>query len=155
MAPLVAERGVPAVVMHIQGTPRTMQLDPRYTDVVRDVSRFLSQRLDDLERAGIARERIVIDPGIGFGKTAEHNLAILSHLDEFRRLGRPVMIGHSRKRFLKRILDRPLDERDAGTLGVSIALAEQGVDILRVHDVAATRDGLLAWRTVRESRVES
>ncbi|MBI5760474.1 MAG: dihydropteroate synthase [Planctomycetales bacterium] len=136
------------IVMHIQGTPRTMQIEPQYVDVVADISSFLAQRLEILERAGIARERIVIDPGVGFGKTAEHNLEILTHVGHFRRLGRPVLIGHSRKRFLKKILDRPLDERDAGTLGVSIALAMQGVDILRVHDVAATRDGLLAWRTV-------
>jgi dihydropteroate synthase len=139
---------VGVIVMHIQGTPRTMQIDPRYANVVADVSAFLTQRLEILERAGIARERIVIDPGVGFGKTAEHNLEILTHVGHFRQLGRPVLIGHSRKRFLKMILDRPLDERDAGTLGVSIALASQGVDILRVHDVAATRDGLLAWRTV-------
>lgn len=141
---------VGVICMHIQGTPQTMQVDPRYDNVVAEVAEFLARRLEELERAGIDRERIVIDPGIGFGKTAEHNLIILSHVDDFRRLGRPVMIGHSRKGFLKKVLGRPLDERDAGTLGVSIALAAQGVDILRVHDVAATRDGLLAWRTVME-----
>lgn len=139
---------VGVIVMHILGTPQTMQIDPRYDDVVSEVSAFLAQRLEILERAGIARQRIVIDPGVGFGKTAEHNLEILTHVGHFRRLGRPVLIGHSRKRFLKKILDRPLDDRGAGTLGVSFALAAQGVDILRVHDVAATRDGLLAWRTV-------
>jgi dihydropteroate synthase len=150
MIEVCAGSDVGVVCMHIQGTPQTMQADPRYGNVVAEVAEFLAQRLDDLERAGISRERIVIDPGIGFGKTAEHNLEILSHIDDFRRLGRPVMIGHSRKRFLKKILGRPLDECDAGTLGVSIALAQQGVDILRVHDVAATRGGLLAWRTVVE-----
>ena len=136
------------IVMHIQGTPQTMQVDPRYDDVVADVCRYFAQRLDDLEAAGIARERIVLDPGIGFGKTAQHNLDLLSHIAEFHRLGRPVLIGHSRKRFLKKILGREVEERNAGTLGVSVALAAQGTDILRVHDVRATRDALLAWNTV-------
>jgi len=136
------------VVMHIQGTPQTMQLDPRYDDVVADVCRFFARRLAELEAAGIARERIVLDPGIGFGKTAEHNLELLSHIAEFHQLGRPVVIGHSRKRFLKKVLGREVEERTAGTLGVSLALAAQGTDILRVHDVRATRDALLAWQTV-------
>ena len=138
------------VVMHIQGTPQTMQLEPRYDNVVADLRRHFSQRLDDLEAAGIARERIVLDPGIGFGKTAEHNLELLAHIAEFHALGRPVLIGHSRKRFLKKILGREVEERNAGTVGVSIALAEQGADILRIHDVRATHDALLAWQTVRQ-----
>ncbi|MBC7819789.1 MAG: dihydropteroate synthase, partial [Planctomycetaceae bacterium] len=136
------------IVMHIQGTPQTMQLNPRYDDVVADVCRYFSLRLDELEAAGIARERIVLDPGIGFGKTAEHNLELLSHIAEFHRLGQPVLIGHSRKRFLKKVLGREVEERNSGTLGVSLALAAQGTDILRVHDVRATRDALLAWHTV-------
>ncbi|MFM9960984.1 MAG: dihydropteroate synthase [Planctomycetaceae bacterium] len=136
------------IVMHMQGTPKTMQLDPRYDNVVADVCRYFSRRLDELETAGIARERIVLDPGIGFGKTAEHNLELLSHIAAFHALGRPVLIGHSRKRFLKKVLGREVEERNAGTLGVSLALAAQGTDILRVHDVRATRDALLAWHTV-------
>lgn len=140
------------IVMHIQGTPQTMQADPRYDDVVTDLCQHFSRRLDDLEAAGIARERIVLDPGIGFGKTAEHNLELLSHIANFHQLGRPVLIGHSRKRFLKKVLGRDVEERNAGTLGVSIALAAQGTDILRVHDVRATRDALLAWQTVLNYR---
>ena len=136
------------IVMHIQGTPQTMQADPRYDNVVADVCHHFSRHLDDLEAAGIVRERIVLDPGIGFGKTAEHNLELLSHIASFHALGRPVLIGHSRKRFLKKVLGREVDERNAGTIGVSLALAAQGTDILRVHDVQATRDALLAWRTV-------
>ncbi len=139
------------IVMHMQGTPQTMQLDPCYDDVVADVCRYFSQRLDELEAVGIVRDRIVLDPGIGFGKTAEHNLNLLSHIAEFHRLGRPVLIGHSRKRFLKKILGREVEERNAGTIGVSLALAAQGTDILRVHDVRATRDALLAWHTVMNS----
>jgi dihydropteroate synthase len=136
------------IVMHIQGTPQTMQLDPRYDDVVEEVRQHFSRRLDELEIAGIARERIVLDPGIGFGKTAEHNLDLLSHIAAFHELGRPVLIGHSRKRFLQKVLGRDIEERNAGTIGVSLALAAQGTDILRVHDVRATRDALLAWQTV-------
>lgn len=137
------------VCMHIQGTPQSMQHDPRYTDVVSDVCAFFEQRLRAMERGGIAIERVVFDPGIGFGKTAEHNLELLSHIGELRRLGRPVLIGHSRKRFLKRLLGRPVDERLFGTVGLSVALAEQFADILRVHDVSANRDALVAWHTVR------
>jgi dihydropteroate synthase len=136
------------IVMHIQGTPQTMQLDPRYDDVVEEVRQHFSRRLDELEIAGIARERIVLDPGIGFGKTAEHNLDLLSHIAAFHELGRPVLIGHSRKRFLQKVLGRDIEERNAGTIGVSLALAAQGTDILRVHDVRATHDALLAWQTV-------
>ncbi len=136
------------IVMHIQGTLQTMQVEPRYDNVVAEVCQHFSRRLDDLEAAGITRERIVLDPGIGFGKTAEHNLQLLSHIADFHALGRPVLIGHSRKRFLKKVLGREIEERDAGTLGVSLALAAQGADILRVHDVRATRDALLAWQTV-------
>ncbi len=148
MPAVCRESSCGVIVMHIQGTPQTMQLDPRYDDVVAEVRRFFSQRLDELEAAGIARERIVLDPGIGFGKTAEHNLALLSHIAEFRELGRPVLIGHSRKRFLKKVLGHEINERDAGTVGVSVALAAQGTDIIRVHDVQATRDALLAWDAV-------
>ena len=148
MPRVCAESSCGVIVMHMQGTPQTMQLNPQYDDVVADVCLYFSQRLDELEAAGIARERIVLDPGIGFGKTAEHNLDLLSHIAEFHKLGRPVLIGHSRKRFLKKVLGREVEERNAGTLGVSLALAAQGTDILRVHDVRATRDALLAWHTV-------
>ena len=152
MPRICRESSCGVIVMHIHGTPQTMQVDPRYDDVVTDVCRHFSRRLDDLEAAGIARERIVLDPGIGFGKSAEQNLELLSHIATFHTLGRPVLIGHSRKRFLKKVLGREIEERNAGTLGVSIALAAQGTDILRVHDVRATRDALLAWRTVLEGR---
>ena len=148
MSAVCRESTCGVIVMHIQGTPQTMQLDPRYDDVVTDVRRYFSQRLEDLATAGIARERIVLDPGIGFGKTAEHNLELLSHIAEFHALGRPVLIGHSRKRFLKKVLGREVEERNAGTVGVSIALVAQGTDILRIHDVRATRDALLAWHAV-------
>lgn len=148
MIPVCRDAGAGVVCMHIQGTPRTMQLNPHYDDVVRDVRDFLAARLEHLEAHGIPRERVVIDPGIGFGKTAGHNLELLSHVREFKELGRPVLYGHSRKRFLAKLVGRPVDERTGGTIGVSIALAMQQADILRVHDVRATRDALVAWDAI-------
>ncbi len=148
MLSVCAEAKAGVVCMHIQGRPATMQLNPQYDDVVVEVAAYLNSRLEALERAGIARERIVIDPGIGFGKTAQHNLDLLRNVGQFRSLGRPVLVGHSRKRFLGKLLGRPLDELLAGTLGVSIALAVKGVDILRVHDVQAVRDALLAFQAI-------
>uniref|UniRef100_A0A7C4QTD7 Dihydropteroate synthase n=1 Tax=Schlesneria paludicola TaxID=360056 RepID=A0A7C4QTD7_9PLAN len=140
------EAGV--VCMHIQGTPQTMQLAPRYDNVVQEVRDYFRARYCTLVAAGIRPEQLVWDPGIGFGKTAEHNLELLSHTAELRPFDRPLLIGHSRKRFLKRIVGREVDERLFATLGVSVALAAQGVDLLRVHDVAATRDALIAFETV-------
>jgi dihydropteroate synthase len=149
-----AQAGI--VCMHMQGTPQTMQIDPRYTDVVREVADYLAQRLAALEACGIARERVVIDPGIGFGKTPDHNLTILKNIARFRALGRPVLIGHSRKRFLAKILGRTLDETSAATLGVSVAAALAGADLLRVHDVRATRDVLAAcWAVLRDLGTET
>jgi len=136
------------ICMHIRGTPKTMQDDPRYVDVVDEVCQFLDERLRSLEGLGVARERIVIDPGIGFGKSARHNLDLLRNIPRLRALGRPVCIGHSRKRFLQKLLGRPVDERAFATVGVSVAAAIQGADVIRVHDVAATRDALLACQAV-------
>ncbi len=150
MVGVCSDTGAGIVCMHIAGTPQTMQDDPRYDDVVNEICDHLHHRLDDLRTAGIADERVVLDPGIGFGKTALHNLEILSNVRRLRELGRPVLIGHSRKRFLKAVLGRPVEERNHGTLGVALALAMQGADILRVHDVGATRDALLAWHTIAE-----
>jgi len=136
-------------VMHIQGTPQTMQLNPSYRNVVTDVTEFLQQQVDRCLMAGIPAERMCIDPGIGFGKTAEHNLQLLQAVPQLQHsLQRPVLIGHSRKRFLARLLGREVDERLAGTIGVSIALAAHGVDVLRIHDVQPIRDSLVAWQAV-------
>ncbi len=138
------------IAMHMQGTPQTMQDAPRYLDVVGEIRDYLADRLKVLSQAGIDPWRVVIDPGIGFGKAAGHNLDILGGISRLHELGRPVLIGHSRKRFLGTSLGRPLEERTAGTIGVAVALAEQGVEILRVHDIAAVRDAITAWRVVRE-----
>lgn len=152
MPRVCAETGAGVICMHIRGIPATMQADPHYDDVVADVRRFLEGRLMELERLGISREQTVLDPGIGFGKTAEHNLELLSSIPTLREIGRPVCIGHSRKRFLKKLLGRPVDERLFGTVGISVAAAHLGAEIIRVHDVAATRDAILAFQAVLGKR---
>lgn len=142
MAALVAERGADCCLMHMRGEPRTMQDDPRYDDVVSEVKAFLEERLTFAVREGVAEERINLDPGIGFGKTVEHNLELMRRLDEIAALGRPVMIGVSRKAFLGRITGRPVEDRVAATVAASVLAWERGAAMLRVHDVAAVRDGL-------------
>jgi dihydropteroate synthase len=150
MIDVCADSDCGVVCMHIQGTPQTMQADPSYGDVVAELVDYFRASLRTLTARGISPERIAIDPGVGFGKTAAHNLEILSHVAAFRSLGRPVLIGHSRKGFLKKLLNRAVDERLYGTIGVAIAAAMQGADILRIHDVAAVRDALLAWQAIAE-----
>jgi len=137
------------ITMHMQGTPQTMQDAPRYDNVVDDLCRHFEQQLADLQKRGLSLDRVAIDPGIGFGKTAQHNLDILANIARFQQLDRPVLIGHSRKRFLQKVVGRPMDERLFGTIGVSVALAQQGVDLLRVHDVAANKDAIAAWRAAK------
>ncbi len=131
--------------MHMQGTPQTMQDDPRYGDVVQEVRDYLMARRDELEAAGISRQRIALDPGIGFGKRTEHNLALLSAAWQLHELGCPVLVGHSRKGFLREVLGDPRADPLYGTIGVALALARQGVQILRVHDVAPVRQALLLF----------
>jgi len=146
MQEVCAEAQAGILCMHIQGTPQTMQHAPTYSDVVTEVAGFLRQRLEELRRAGIPPERVALDPGIGFGKTAAHNLQLLRHIRPLRELGRPLCIGHSRKRFLQKLLGREVDERLFGTVGVSVAAALQGAELIRVHDVAASRDAITACR---------
>ena len=136
------------IVMHMQGTPKTMQLAPSYQNVVEEVATFLSERLDWLEAQGIARERIVVDPGIGFGKTTEHNLRIIARLDRIAELGRPVCLGHSRKGFIGKVLGRREDQREYGTAGVALVGYLHGASLLRVHDVAAIRDVISIARAI-------
>lgn len=150
MLAICAKADAAVCVMHIQGTPQTMQQNPEYSDVVAEVTEFLQQRLEACVQAGIDISRVCLDPGIGFGKTAEHNLQLMHSIAQLREtLQRPVLIGHSRKRFLSKLLGRPVEERLAGTVGVSLALFENGADVLRIHDVQATRDAILAWSAVR------
>jgi dihydropteroate synthase len=150
MAELVAGSGVRCCLMHMLGEPRTMQADPRYGDVVDDVKVFLEERLSFAVSAGIAEERIVLDPGIGFGKTAAHNLELLRRLDQLLALGRPLLVGTSRKSFLGRIgadaagLSEPVPAGDrlAGTIATNVLAYERGASIFRVHDVAPLRSAL-------------
>jgi dihydropteroate synthase len=129
------------VLMHMQGTPATMQDAPHYDDVVVEVGRFFEERLQHAVDMGIAAGRIVLDPGIGFGKTDEHNLRLLARLEEYRRFGRPVCLGVSRKGFLGRVTGRPVEERLAGSLAaVCYAVARGAAQVVRVHNVAQTRD---------------
>lgn len=153
MLSVCAQSDCGVIAMHMRGNPQTMQQDPHYENVVREVRDYLTRRIDDFERAGGRREQLVLDPGIGFGKTAQHNVELLAHIAELRDLGRPVLIGHSRKRFLSKVLGRPVEERSAGSLGVAIAVASLGADIIRVHEVRETRDALLAWHTIVNGRV--
>ena len=137
-----AELGVPVCVMHMQRSPDTMQRDPRYEDVVAEVHAFLVERLAACRRAGIRREHLVVDPGFGFGKTLSHNVELLRSLDAFAALGVPVMVGLSRKSMLGELTGRPVGERLAGSLAAAVIAAQRGAAVLRVHDVAATRDAL-------------
>ena len=156
MPRVCAENDVAVCIMHILGTPESMQANPTYDNVVKEVSDFLGHCLGRCADAGISSDRICLDPGIGFGKTANHNLQLMQAVYDLQAAHRrPVLIGHSRKRFLSRILGRSVDERTLGTAGVSIALAENGADVLRVHDVRATKDALVAWDTVRLNRTLS
>jgi dihydropteroate synthase len=128
--------------MHMLGTPRTMQDDPRYDDVVSDVKAFLEERLAFAVAEGVAEERVMLDPGIGFGKTIDHNLALLGRLDEIAALGRPVVVGVSRKSFLGTITGREAGERGVATAAANVLALERGASVFRVHDVADTLDAL-------------
>lgn len=137
------------ICMHMQGTPQTMQIAPQYTNVVEEICEFFRERLQIMADAGIAANRVALDPGVGFGKTAQHNIEILNSITRFQALGRPILIGHSRKGFLQKVTGRPVDERLFGTVGVSVGVAHQGVEMIRVHDVAANRDAVTAFLATR------
>ncbi len=146
MLPLAVETGCAVCVMHMRGTPRTMQDNPVYADVVAEVREYLAECRDALLAAGIDRERIAVDPGIGFGKTTQHNLQLLANAWQFHALGCPVLVGPSRKRFISDAAAQPSADRTAGTIGAALSLARQGVQILRIHDVAAVRQALLLFQ---------
>lgn len=151
MAPLAAALSVPVVLMHIKGTPRDMQKDPHYTDLIGEVRSALGQAIRHAVAAGIDPERIIIDPGIGFGKTAEDNLTLIGHVDDFFELGRPVLIGASRKSFIGVLTGKPVQERLSGSIGAASAAALLGAHIVRVHDVAETRDALTVVDAIKQS----
>ena len=145
----VAASDAAVCLMHMQGQPRSMQAEPRYRDVVQDVHQFLSERVAACEAAGMDRSRLVIDPGFGFGKTLEHNLALLSALEAFTREGLPVLAGLSRKSMIGQITGRPTAERLAGSVVLAALAVERGASIIRAHDVAATVDAVKIAAAVR------
>jgi dihydropteroate synthase len=146
----VARAPVAVCLMHMQGDPATMQANPDYRDVVREVRDFLAQRVAVAEAAGIARNRIVVDPGFGFGKTVEHNLALLRSLREFTSLGGALLAGLSRKAMLGRLTGREPLERVHASVAAALLAIQNGAHIVRVHDVAATRDALAVWNAVQQ-----
>lgn len=148
----VAAADVAVCMMHMQGTPGTMQQHPSYADVVAEVRAFLLERVRAARAAGIALERIAIDPGFGFGKTLEHNLELLRHLREFEALGVPLLAGWSRKSSLGKITGKPAGERLAASVAAALIAAQNGARILRVHDVAATRDALAVLAAVENNQ---
>lgn len=147
MIGVAQETGVALCAMHMQGTPQDMQDNPSYGNVVEDVFVYLQSRRDELVRKGIDSRRICLDPGIGFGKTHEQNLALLRNGSQFHRLGCPLLIGHSRKGYIAKVIGDKQRSRLAGTLGVSLTLARQRIQILRVHDVQEVCDALNLFRT--------
>jgi dihydropteroate synthase len=146
----VVGSGCGLVLMHMQGTPRTMQREPSYGDVVREVGDFLRLRVAALVQAGIAAERIAVDPGFGFGKSVSHNFRLLRELDALTTLGRPVLVGLSRKSMLGAVTGRAVGERVAASVAAAVLAVERGARIVRVHDVAATRDALRVWAAMRK-----
>jgi dihydropteroate synthase len=154
MAALVAREGVPVILMHMQGVPQTMQREPHYEDVVREVREFLAERVRSANQAGIAREQIIVDPGIGFGKTLANNLALLKNLHSLNSLAHPLLIGVSRKAFIGRILNAPgPEDRLEGSLAAAVAAALSGANIVRVHDVSETVRALRVTDAIRLGRL--
>ena len=154
MAVLIASEKVPVILMHMQGVPRTMQVEPHYQDVVREVQDFLAERISVAKKAGIPTERIIVDPGIGFGKTAAHNLALLKDLGSLNSLGQPLLVGISRKAFIGKILNAAgPEERLEGSLAAAVAAALSGANIVRVHDVGETYRALRVVDAIRLGRL--
>lgn len=154
MLPLVARTEVGLVLMHMQGTPQTMQLNPQYEDVVAEVKSFLAERMETAVAGGIKRERIILDPGIGFGKNLEHNLALLHNLRAIVDLGRPILVGVSRKSFLGQILNKGPLERLEGTIAAAVLSLASGASLLRVHDLEAVKKSVtVAEKILKGERI--
>jgi dihydropteroate synthase len=152
MAGLMAERGCPIILMHMLGEPKSMQQDPRYEDVVREVRDFLAERAERAIRAGVEPENIILDPGIGFGKTMEHNLKLLKRLDSLVELGFPVLVGVSRKSFLGKITcSEDPKSRLFGTMAANVLAYERGASLFRVHDVRANKEALAVAAAIRRT----
>jgi dihydropteroate synthase len=148
------EAAVPVCLMHMQGEPRSMQSDPQYSDVVADIKAYLSGRVVACEAAGLRRDRLLLDPGFGFGKTLAHNLRLLARLSEFRELGLPLLVGLSRKSMFGALLDRPVEQRLVPSVVAAVLAAQRGAAIVRVHDVAETADALKLVQAVESAGME-
>lgn len=148
MLPLAVETGVGVCAMHMQGTPQTMQDNPQYDDVVREIFEYLQQRKSALLDAGIELQKICLDPGVGFGKTHNDNLELIAHADRFHQLGCPILVGHSRKGFIGKAIGDKAAGRNVGTVAVSLLLAQKAIQILRVHDVAETKAALSVFDAI-------
>ncbi len=149
LLPLVAERDAAVCLVHMRGAPRTMQSDPRYADVVREVRDHLAERLEAAVAAGVAPERVILDPGIGFGKKLAHNLALLAGIPTLVELGCPILVGVSRKSMFGDLLGREVGDRMAASLAAGLAAVDRGAAVLRVHDVRETVDALRVWKALR------
>lgn len=145
MIEVAVNSGAGVCAMHMQGTPQTMQDNPHYDDVVQEIALYLKERDEALLQAGIQSERICLDPGIGFGKTHQHNLQLLQHCGTFHRLQRPILVGHSRKGFIAHIIGSKERDRLFGTIGVSLALAQKKIQVIRVHDIRPIKEALLLF----------
>jgi dihydropteroate synthase len=149
---VAATSGAPLILMHMQGTPRTMQVSPHYESLFSEIIGFLEERIQFAVQNGVSRDQIIVDPGIGFGKTVAHNLALVRDLENFQALNHPLMLGASRKRFIGTILDRPVEDREVGTAVVHSFAMAAGVHVLRVHDVALHRQVVLMGDALRTHR---
>lgn len=146
------DAGVPVCLMHMQGEPRTMQQDPHYRDVVADIREFLQQRLDAATAAGIDKSQLIVDPGFGFGKTFMHNATLLRKLSEFQSLEVPLLVGLSRKSMIGTALDLPVDRRLHASVALALMAAQNGARIIRVHDVAPSKQAIRMWEAVYQDR---
>jgi len=147
---VVAQSDIAVCLMHMQGMPRTMQENPEYNDIIDDILDFFRQRIDCCERSGINKERLVLDPGFGFGKTVAHNYEVLAKFAQFKTLGLPVLAGVSRKSMIGNLLNRDVSERLAGSLAAAIVAVQQGANIIRVHDVQESVDALNILKAVTQ-----
>ncbi|MEW6982012.1 dihydropteroate synthase [Colwelliaceae bacterium 6471] len=145
---VVAQTQIPVCIMHMQGQPRTMQSNPQYDDVINDISEFFTQRILSCERAGIDKNRLILDPGFGFGKSIKQNYQLLAGLSQFKSFGLPLLAGLSRKSMIGNLLNREVDERLAGSLSTALIAAQQGANIIRVHDVKETLDAIKVLHAV-------
>ena len=150
---VVAQSDIGVCLMHMQGMPRTMQENPQYNDIIDDILEFFMQRIKECEQSGISKERLILDPGFGFGKTLAHNYEVLAKLEQFKALGLPVLAGISRKSMIGNLLNRDVNERLAGSLAAAIVAVQQGTNIIRVHDVRESVDVINVLKTVAQYKI--